>query len=70
MSGLEKDGAGWKMTLSLTQPEDEMVLELSGLIPRGGESCAVEALGGGRFRICSRLHGAVFDTLALTLDAC
>ena len=70
VSGLEKDGAGWKMTLSLTQPEDEMVLELSGLIPRGGESCAVEALGGGRFRICSRLHGAVFDTLALTLDAC
>ena len=59
-----KDVRGeWRLTLSLTQPEDEILVETSfPIIP--DDAYQVEKTAEG-WRICSKLHGALYDTLTI-----
>ena len=59
-----KDTRGeWRLTLALTQPEDEIVVETGfGVIPDDAYEAEKTEKG---WRIVSKLHGALYDALTI-----
>ncbi|MHB1453470.1 MAG: beta-galactosidase [Saccharofermentanales bacterium] len=65
--GFESSGSGMHLVLSLTQPEDEIVLR-SAFRPMPSEHYSVAAAGDGFIKIISKLHGAINDKLDIDFE--